>query len=224
MIDPGGLILPLAAAAAGGALIGLEREVRGHPAGLRTHTLVCLVSALLLAGATHPPAGVVGFDPGRVAQGLLTGIGFLCGGVIVRQGLSVHGITTAASLWVVSALGALFGVGALGLATAGAAVTLAVLVTFRWIDERLPETFVLDVSVAYRREGAFPEPEFRALLAELHLHPRALRQRLLSSSGAIELGATLRGPSGAQTTQLARRLCEDPRVLQFSIEPATGEP
>ncbi|HET6969983.1 MAG TPA: MgtC/SapB family protein [Phenylobacterium sp.] len=219
-----GPALPLAAAAAAGALIGLEREFRGHPAGLRTHTLVCLVSALLLAVATHPPAGVVGFDPGRVAQGLLTGIGFLCGGVIVRQGLSVHGITTAASLWVVSALGALFGVGALGLATAGALAALTVLVAFRWIDERLPETFVLDVSVAYRREGPFPEAEFRALLAELDLHPRALRQRLVSSGEAIEFGATLRGPSGAQTNRLARRLCDDPRVLRFHIEPATGEP
>jgi putative Mg2+ transporter-C (MgtC) family protein len=219
-----GYALPVAAAAIAGALIGLEREVRGHPAGLRTHTLVCMVSALLLAVAAHPPLGVTGFDPGRVAQGMLTGIGFLCGGVIVRQGLSVRGITTAASLWVASALGVLFGLGAVGLATAGALAALLVLVTFRWIDQRLPETFVLDVSVAYRREGPFPEAEFRALLAELSLHPRALRQRLVSAGEAIELGATLRGPSGAQTNQLARRLCDNPRVLAFQIEPATGEP
>jgi putative Mg2+ transporter-C (MgtC) family protein len=118
----------------------------------------------------------------------------------------------------------LFGLGAVGLATAGALAALLVLVTFRWIDQRLPETFVLDVSVAYRREGPFPEAEFRALLAELSLHPRALRQRLVSAGEAIELGATLRGPSGAQTNQLARRLCDNPRVLAFQIEPATGEP
>jgi putative Mg2+ transporter-C (MgtC) family protein len=220
-------VLPLLGAAVAGALIGLEREFRGHPAGLRTHTLVCLTAALLMLAAVHQldwlpadvPRDVIRFDPARMAHGILTGIGFLCGGVIFRQGLSVHGMTTAASLWVVSGLGTLYGVGSFGLAVAGTVATLIVLVGFRLIDEKLPQSNIIDVSVRYRREGAFPEIEFRNLMAELNLKPRTMSHRLISSGEAIELGATLRGPSRVQTTQLAERLCADPRITRFEIEP-----
>jgi putative Mg2+ transporter-C (MgtC) family protein len=217
-----GYVLPVGAAALAGALIGLDRELRGHPAGLRTHTLVSLVSALLMAAAAHPDA--VALDPGRVAQGLLTGIGFLCGGVIFRQGLSVLGVTTATSLWAASAVGILFGVGAPGLAATGTVAVLAVLGLLRAVGQRLPASHILDVAVAYRREGPFPEAEFRAVLGEIGLKPQALRHRLVPEEAAIELGATLREPRGAQTGLLARRLSEDPRVVRFQIEPAAREP
>jgi putative Mg2+ transporter-C (MgtC) family protein len=220
-------VWPLLGASLAGGLIGLEREFRGHPAGLRTHTLLCLASALLMLAAVHQlewlppevPQTVIRFDPARMAHGILTGIGFLCGGVIFRQGLSVHGLTTAASLWVVSGLGTLYGVGAYELAGIGTAATLVVLVGFRLIDEKLPQSNIIDVSVRYRREGDFPEDRFRALMAELHLKPRAMSHKLISSGEAIELGATLRGPSRVQTNQLAERLCDDPRVTRFEIEP-----
>src|SRR5688572_18056146 len=112
-------VLPIVAAVVAGGLIGLEREFGGHAAGLRTHTLVALASALLMLLAVHQlswltadtPYEVIRIDPVRMAHGILTGIGFLCGGVIFRAGLSVHGLTTAASLWVTSALGTLYGVG-----------------------------------------------------------------------------------------------------------------
>jgi putative Mg2+ transporter-C (MgtC) family protein len=217
-----GYALPVAAAALAGALIGLEREFRGHPAGLRTHTLICLVSALLMTAAAHPAGAAV--DPGRVAQGLLTGIGFLCGGVIFRQGLSVLGVTTATSLWAASAIGVLFGVGAFGLAVTGTAATVAILMLLRRVGERLPASHILDVAVAYRREGPFPEDSFRALLGELGLRPQTLRSRLIAEDQAIELGATVREPSGAATCALAERLSADPRVVRFQIEPAAREP
>jgi putative Mg2+ transporter-C (MgtC) family protein len=220
-------VLPLLCAGLAGGLIGLEREFRGHPAGLRTHTLVSLTSAMLMVAAVHQldwlspsiPREVIRIDPARMAHGVLTGIGFLCGGVIFRQGLSVHGMTTAASLWVASAIGTLFGVGAYGLGAGGAFATLLVLVGLRLVDERLPQSNIIDVAVRYRREGEFPEDSFRRLMAELHLNPRAMRHKLISSGEAIELGATLRGPSGVQTNMLAQRLCEDPRITRFEIEP-----
>jgi hypothetical protein len=87
------------------------------------------------------------------------------------------------------------------------------------VDERLPQSNIIDVAVRYRREGEFPEDSFRRLMAELHLNPRAMRHKLISSGEAIELGATLRGPSGVQTNMLAQRLCEDPRITRFEIEP-----
>lgn len=220
-------VLPIAAAVLAGGLIGLERESGGHPAGLRTHTLVSLASALLMLLAVHQlswitpdtPREVIRIDPVRMAHGILTGIGFLCGGVIFRAGLSVHGLTTAASLWITSALGTLYGVGAYGLATGGAAATLAVLVAFRWIERHLPESGIIDVCVRYRREGAFPDDAFRDLMRDLGLKPETVGHTLVETGAAIELNAALHGPSGGQTRELAERLCGDPRVLGFKIEP-----
>jgi putative Mg2+ transporter-C (MgtC) family protein len=220
-------VLPLVGAALAGGLIGLEREFRGHPAGFRTHTLLCLTAALLMLAAVHQldwlpphvPLELVRFDPARMAHGILTGVGFLCGGVIFRQGLSVHGMTTAASLWVVSGLGTLYGVGSFGLAISGTIATLIVLVAFRLIDEKLPQSNIIDVSVRYRREGDFPETHFRELMGELGLKPRAISHKLISSGEAIEIGATLRGPSRVQTTRLAERLCDEARITRFEIEP-----
>lgn len=222
----GDYALPLLGAGFAGILIGVEREARGHPAGLRTHTLVCLASALLMLAAVHQTewmgatsSEVIRIDPVRMAHGILTGIGFLCGGVIFRQGLSVHGLTTAASLWVTSALGTLYGVSFFGLALIGTVATLVVLVAFRWIDEHMPASNIIDVSVRYRRDGAFPEDAFHELMRELKLKPRSVRHRLISSGEAIELGATLRGPSTVQTRALAERLCDDPRITRFEISP-----
>jgi len=117
------IVFPVLGALAAGGVVGLEREFRGQQAGLRTHLLVCLASAFLMlmsvqqgVWAANLPLEVVRIDPVRMAHGILTGIGFLCGGVIFRTGVTVHGLTTAASLWITSALGMLFGVGLYALA------------------------------------------------------------------------------------------------------------
>lgn len=220
-------VLPIVAAVVAGGLIGLERERRGHPAGLRTHILVALASALLMLSAVHQlewfgphtPMDVVRIDPVRMAHGILTGIGFLCAGVIFRQGLSVHGLTTAASLWTTSALGTLYGVGAYGLAVGGTATTLVVLGGLRWVDQHLPQGFVVRLKVRYARGGDLPDPAFRALLKDLDLRPTTVAHRLLEEGEIIELGATLRGTGDIQTEKLARRLDADPRVRGYEIEP-----
>ncbi|HVI32298.1 MgtC/SapB family protein [Phenylobacterium sp.] len=219
-------VLPVVGAGVAGALIGLEREYRGRPAGLRTHILVCLASALLMLGAVHQmrwltdtPAEVVRIDPVRMAHGILTGIGFLCGGVIFRHGFSVHGLTTAASLWLTSALGTLYGVGFYGLAIGGTLATLAVLVILRGVDDRLPKRSVLDVAVRYRRGDRFPDQEFRDLVHELRLTPSGMGHKLLHGGEVIELSATLRGAGGRPAEALAQRLCADPRVVEFDVRP-----
>ncbi|MBI5148638.1 MgtC/SapB family protein [Candidatus Pacearchaeota archaeon] len=96
------LVLRLVIASILGAAIGYERERRGKTAGLRTHILVCMGSALITI------VGMYGFgnaDPARLAAGIITGIGFLGAGAIIASGRQVHGLTTAASIWVVSAIG-----------------------------------------------------------------------------------------------------------------------
>jgi putative Mg2+ transporter-C (MgtC) family protein len=219
-------VLPIVGAAVAGALIGLEREYRGRPAGLRTHILVSLASSLLMLSAVHQMHWIAGadeavirIDPVRMAHGILTGIGFLCGGVIFRQGLNVHGLTTAASLWITSALGTLYGVGFYGLAVGGTLATLVVLAAFRWFDSNVPQISIVDVAVRYRRSAAVSEAEFRRLVEDLKLRHSAISHRLIQGGEVIELSATLRGKSGVATGELADRLCADPRVVEFEVLP-----
>jgi putative Mg2+ transporter-C (MgtC) family protein len=219
--------LPVAAAALAGGLVGLEREWRGHPAGLRTHILVCLASAVLMQAAVRQldwagalPADVVRIDPVRMAHGVLTGVGFLCGGVIFRQGLSVHGLTTAASLWMTSALGVLFGAGLYGLAGSATLLTLTVLVGLRWVDERLPRDRVMEVTVRYRREGDHPTAKaFEALLSDLHLRVGKMSHKLCEEGRTVEHGARLRLRAGVHGRDLAERFLADPRIVGFEITP-----
>jgi putative Mg2+ transporter-C (MgtC) family protein len=143
----GEALLRLALAAALGAAVGLERELREREAGLRTHLLVALGSALFTI------AGAYGFhtlrtDPTRVAAQIVTGIGFLGAGAIIRQGFIVRGLTTAATLWVVAAIGLAVGAGYYSGAVIATAVVLfslwplriaayRVLIRFRPEDARL---------------------------------------------------------------------------------------
>lgn len=110
----------IALAAALGSVIGLEREYRGYPAGVRTMALVCMGAALFT-----DTSSLLGGDPGRLASNIVTGIGFLGAGLIVREGGSVRGITTAATIWSTAAVGVAVGAEAYIVALAGA--TFAVL-------------------------------------------------------------------------------------------------
>ena len=106
------IALPLCSAWLAGSLIGLERSYHGRPAGFRTHTLVCMASALLMLVTVYESQWFVSgrlervvVDPTRMAQGIMTGIGFLGAGVIMKEGLSVRGLTSAASIWITAAIG-----------------------------------------------------------------------------------------------------------------------
>jgi putative Mg2+ transporter-C (MgtC) family protein len=152
-------LLRLALAAALGGAVGIERELREREAGLRTHLLVSLGSALFTIVSAYgfhaflsSGASVVRADPTRIAAQIVTGIGFLGAGAIIRQGLSVRGLTTAATLWVVAAIGLAVGAGYYS----GALITTAV-VLFSLYPLRL---------VAYRTLRRF-RPEDARLLVEL---------------------------------------------------------
>jgi putative Mg2+ transporter-C (MgtC) family protein len=109
--EVGEVILKLVVSGLCGALIGWEREVREKAAGLRTHSLVALGSCLFTILSLRLASEALGADPMRVVQGLLMGLGFLAGGVIFREGASVKGLTTAAGLWVLGAVGLAIGMG-----------------------------------------------------------------------------------------------------------------
>ncbi|OPL11736.1 MAG: hypothetical protein AVO34_08230 [Firmicutes bacterium ML8_F2] len=109
------IVLRLFLAVVLGGVIGFERESHNRPAGFRTHILVCAGSTLLMLVSAYGFTAQVGegfiSDPGRIAAGVVTGIGFLGAGTIIQQRGSVHGLTTAATIWVVSGVGLAVGIG-----------------------------------------------------------------------------------------------------------------
>lgn len=114
MFNPAQIIIRLILAFLLGGLIGFEREFHGRAAGLRTHILVCLGSTLIMLTSMHLfhlYRGIATVDPARIAAGVITGIGFLGAGTIIRFGASVRGLTTAASLWAVAGIGLAIGSG-----------------------------------------------------------------------------------------------------------------
>ncbi|MCK5910213.1 MAG: MgtC/SapB family protein [Caulobacter sp.] len=218
--------LPIAGALVAGGVIGFEREYRARPAGLRTHMLVSLASALLMLAAVHQvrwmsdtPGDILRIDPVRMAHGVLTGVGFLCGGVIFQQGFSVHGLTTAASLWVTSAIGTLFGVGLYGLATVGTVLAVVTLSAARWLDRSLPQTNYTEIIVRSRRETPLDEEELRRLLTDYDLKGQRLNHRLRDGGAVFELAGPFSGNGALRLREVAHRLRSDPRVVEFDILP-----
>ncbi|HDL84784.1 MAG TPA: MgtC/SapB family protein [Candidatus Acetothermia bacterium] len=141
------LLIRVLVAAALAGVIGAERELHGRPAGLRTHLLVGTGAALVmvtfaLTARILPSDGVWGqlvrIDPGRLAAGIITGIGFLGAGTILRTGDWVFGLTTAASIWFVGALGIAAGEGLYVLAAGGMLIGLVVLTVMDRLEQRIP--------------------------------------------------------------------------------------
>jgi putative Mg2+ transporter-C (MgtC) family protein len=221
------LVWPVLAAVTAGGLIGVERTYHGHPAGFRTHILVCLASCLLMLAAMHQsawsfaslPGQAVVIDPTRMAHGLLTGIGFLCAGVIFREGFSVHGLTTAASLWVTSAIGVLFGVGMLDLALLGSGVTLAVLALLRLIDANLPHVGVMDVTLRWKRGEAPSGQAVRDLLRGKGLRVVRLGHVVSQDGATHEHHLKVKGPMPIDVDGLVTHLGDHAGLAGFSILP-----
>lgn len=121
-----------------GTIVGFERQMGRKPAGLRTHVLVCLGSTLfVLLTESAKIFGGTSLDPTRVVHGVVTGVGFLGAGSILRTEGYVHGLTTAASIWMVAAIGTAVGVHAYWLAVVGTILALVVLEGYRWVERFL---------------------------------------------------------------------------------------
>jgi putative Mg2+ transporter-C (MgtC) family protein len=220
------LVHLLGALVAGGA-IGMERSFHGRPAGFRTHALVCLASSLLMLLTVYQAewfrsAGdEVRIDPTRMAQGIMTGIGFLGAGVIFREGLSVRGLTTAASIWTTAAVGVLMGV---GMYLAGALATilvLGVLSVFRQIEMRFPTEQYAHHVLRFARDAVMPEREVRAFLAENGFKVSSFAYELSPDPALFEYRMTIRTVSASKFTQLAEALGRLPAVRGFLISPTT---
>jgi len=128
------LLLRIASAALAGTAVGLERELRGHPAGLRTHALVAIgAAAFTVAGAIDWGIEGVVADPTRLAAQVVSGIGFIGAGAILRDGTGVKGLTTATTIWVAGAIGVTFGTGNYTIAVGATAIVMVVLISLKWL-------------------------------------------------------------------------------------------
>jgi putative Mg2+ transporter-C (MgtC) family protein len=218
----------LAALVAGG-LIGLERSHRGRPAGFRTHALVCLASCVLMLVTVYElhwiPRGLAGanvvLDPTRMAQGIMTGIGFLGAGAIIKEGLSVRGLTTAASIWITAALGILTGIGFYFVAAAGTLLALGTLSAFRWVEARLPTESYAVFMVRFRRADAISEAQVRALVGEFGFSLHRMSYRLHGELDVIEYRSVVRTMKPENVERLCTALSRDPKVLEFRIAPTS---
>jgi putative Mg2+ transporter-C (MgtC) family protein len=161
--------LDIGAAVLLGVAIGVERQFRRHPAGLRTNALVCLGAALFvsLSGLLNDSG-----SPTRMASYVVSGIGFLGGGVILREGFNVRGMNTAATLWCTAAVGSLCGSGFPLLALIGTAAVLSLHLGLRplarWIDARARAS--PDVDTAYRLRVVCPDAQNAVIRTILMRH------------------------------------------------------
>jgi putative Mg2+ transporter-C (MgtC) family protein len=211
-------LLRLALAAALGGAVGIERELREREAGFRTHLLVSLGSALFtIAGAYgfHDFLSHGGsFDPTRVAAQIVTGIGFLGAGAIIRQGVAVRGLTTAATLWVVAAIGLTSGAGYYSAAVITTGLVLFSLWPLRIVSYKIlgrfrPETDRLLVQLP---AGASPAPVIEALEG-LGARLQSIEVSYEADRRTVLIDVTL--PPRADTAAMVAKLADVEHVLEI---------
>jgi putative Mg2+ transporter-C (MgtC) family protein len=212
-----------------GGFIGLERSYHGRPAGFRTHSLVCLSTSLLMLVTVYETrwvptlsGGRISLDPTRMAQGIMTGIGFLGAGTIMRDGLSVRGLTTAASIWITAAIGILIGIGFYVPAVIATFLTLGTLSVFRWIESRIPTQLYSQFVVRFGRDKAMPEMQMREMLTDHGFTVANLNYRLDVEADFIEYQMIIRTTDPDNTSKLTQALNLIDAVKEYRVSP-TGD-
>ena len=216
--------LNLAAAWGAGSLVGLERSYNGRAAGFRTHALVGLASATVMVVALAPgftpgmtTSGTAQVDATRLAQGVMTGVGFLGAGVIFKEGVNVQGLTTAASIWATAAVGLLCGLGVLAPAAMVTAAILATLFVFRWFEGVLP---IRRYALAVFRFEAARAPTEDALCDLLDRHTVTwsdVSYALTDGGKVVEFRGNLSTRRNARLGDLSEHLRQAPGLIEFEL-------
>ena len=223
------IVLRLVVALVFGALIGLERSYHGRPAGFRTHALVCLASTALMLvpiyeeywfRQTDGPIRAA-LDPTRMAQGIMTGIGFLGAGVIMKDGLSVRGLTTAASIWITAGLGILVGIGFFLPAAITTALTFGALGGFRWIERRMRTESYAHFSVRFLPDRTLAQAELVAFVAEHGFATTELSHWYRNGQG-MEYRMVVHTRDHAAIRRLSEALRNRADIAEFKLSP-TGD-
>lgn len=218
----------LAAVLAGGA-IGLERSYHGRPAGMRTHTLVCVASTLLMLLTVYQwqllanvPIDTIRVDPTRMAQGIMTGIGFLGAGVIMKEKLTIRGLTTAASVWITAAIGIVIGMGFYTSAISAAVITLLVLSMLGWLERRLKSHSYASLMVRYKRSVGLPREVLYQLIRDNGLKYYSPSYHLEDDGTIFQYTMTINTQDQDNFHALAEALSNIEQIVEFTIMP-TGD-
>jgi putative Mg2+ transporter-C (MgtC) family protein len=219
------LALRMLVAAVLGAAIGLEREIHEHPAGMRTHLLVSLGSAIFtvlsIYGFEFPsgPSGAVATDTSRVAAQIVSGIGFLGAGAILKYGTSIRGLTTAASLWTTAAIGMAAGAGEWLIAGVGTFIVVFSLWPLNALVARIhkPGLQLIRLRLEVGRLEALGDVS--RLLADRRVEMAGINSQRIGK-GRYEVELTLRLPSAARSNEVIGAITAIPDVEL--IETSTG--
>jgi putative Mg2+ transporter-C (MgtC) family protein len=213
-----------------GLLVGYERSYRGRAAGMRTYGLVCMASAALTVVGGYPGEWfgghamlAIGADPTRIIQGIVTGIGFLGAGVIMKEGFNISGLTTAASIWAASVIGVLVGVG-FYLAAIVLALTAAIcMVWVPKVAEHLPSRQTIAITLRFK-EGAAPSEDKLREAAKVRGYEISAGSISISlSEGKTKwnfVAIAFDKNSGAPVSDLARDLAQVEGLEGFHLAPA----
>lgn len=225
-IETNGIILlHLLGALFVGLSLGYERTFHGRAAGMRTYALVCVSTTALTVLNAYPGMWYGGHanvtlaaDPTRVIQGIMTGIGFLGAGVIMKEGFTIRGLSTAASIWMTAAIGVLIGVGFYAAAIFAALLSILIMSGFRWLEYLLPQQRIAHLAISYLRSNIPSEESIRELIAA-HQFKVVDWAYQLNQDGVFEYQLVLQAEKRHQINDLAKSLAESGEVQSFRISP-----
>lgn len=220
------LILRIVVGTALGSIIGYERDIHGRPAGLRTHAIVSLASSTFMVVSTHlayfqgyHQGDFTEVDGSRIAASVVSGIGFLAGGAILRTGLTIQGLTTAAGLWLVAAIGLCAGGGMYAESVAATIIGITALTLLRRFedkDDRLRRRLTLTLT-----QSAVSTDALVAKLASLDLLPTVEGWNRDSESSLRQLTLAVRLPRDDGEAKLVAALESEPGITRMQLEAAS---
>ncbi|HEY2708283.1 MAG TPA: MgtC/SapB family protein [Caulobacteraceae bacterium] len=205
--------LNLACAVVAGAAVGAERSFNGRTAGLRTHAVVALAAAGVMSLAFKSQ-----FVPGApLAQGVMTGVGFLGAGVIFKEGISIQGLTTAAAVWATAAIGLLMGAGLYGAGAVMTGLVLVVLIGFRAIETAMPHNVYAYATFVFERSKAPGEDELAELLGDRNVKLYDVSYAGRAVGDQFEYRGNLVTSDESCLQRVAERLKEAPGLISFDL-------
>jgi len=223
------LLLHLIGALATGILIGYERSYHGRVAGMRMYALVCVASTILTAICGFPQHWFAGLapnvataDPTRVIQGVMTGVGFLGAGVIMKEGFTVRGLSTAASVWMTAAIGIVIGVGFYGAAIAATFLTLGTMVLLGRFEHVLPHEERVHLTLAFPADRAPGREELHETLGLQGFRILEASYHFCEHRNEMKYALVLQTLAAGRTDLLAGTLASASGASEFELSPARG--
>ncbi len=209
-----------------GLIVGYERSYHGRAAGMRTYGLVCMASAAVTVIIGFPGqwygghTALVAADPTRVIQGIVTGVGFLGAGVIMKEGFSISGLTTAASIWASSAIGILVGIGFYAAAILLTLLSAASMMWISYLEDWLPSRPAIAIFMRFRKDFVPREDALRRVALDRGYEIVGGTIAIAYQDGQPEwrfVAVALRKKSAASLSELAGELARFEGVDNFSL-------